>query len=98
MLPSAENVINGTYQPLSRPLFIYVNEAAAKRKEVIDFVDYYRTAGSKLIAEVRYIPLPELVYSKVRERFKKGDAGTAFGGLPEIGLGVEEIMNRPPKR
>ena len=98
VVPSAENVINGTYQPLSRPLFIYVNEAAAKRKEVIDFVDYYLTAGSKLIAEVRYIPLPEQIYSLVRERFTKGDMGTAFGGLPEIGLGVKEIMIRPPKR
>jgi len=98
VLPSAENVINGTYQPLSRPLFIYVSEAAAKRKEVTDFVDYYLTAGSKLITEVRYIPLPEHIYAKVRERFKKGDMGSAFGGLPEIGLGVEEIMSRPPKR
>jgi phosphate transport system substrate-binding protein len=98
VLPSAENVINGTYQPLSRPLFIYVSEAAAKRKEVIDFVDYYLTAGSKLITEVRYIPLPEHIYAKVHERFKKGDMGSAFGGLPEIGLGVEEIMSRPPKR
>ncbi len=98
VVPSAENVINGSYQPLSRPLFIYVNEAAAKRKEVIDFVDYYLTAGSKLIAEVRYIPLPEQIYSLVRERFTKGDMGTAFGGLPEIGLGVKEIMSRPPKR
>jgi phosphate transport system substrate-binding protein len=98
VLPSAENVINGTYQPLSRPLFIYVSESAAKRKEVMDFVDYYLTAGSKLITEVRYIPLPEHIYAKVRERFKKGDMGSAFGGLPEIGLGVEEIMSRPPKR
>ena len=98
VLPSAENVINGTYQPLSRPLFIYVSEPAAKRAEVREFVDYYMTAGSKLIAEVRYIPLPEHVYTKVRERFKKGDLGSAFGGVPEIGLGVEQIMSRPPKR
>jgi len=98
VLPSAENVINGTYQPLSRPLFIYISEAAAKRKEVIEFVEYYLTAGSKLITEVKYIPLPEHIYTKVRERFKKGDVGSAFGGVPEIGLGVEEIMSRPPKR
>lgn len=98
VLPSAENVINGTYQPLSRPLFIYVSEAAAKRTEVKDFVGYYLTEGPKLITEVRYIPLPEHVYTKVRERFIKGDVGSAFGGLPEIGLAVEEIMSRPPKR
>lgn len=98
VVPSAENVINGTYQPLSRPLFIYVSEAAAKRTEVKDFVGYYLKEGPKLITEVRYIPLPEHVYTKVRERFIKGDVGSAFGGLPEIGLAVEEIMSRPPKR
>ena len=98
VLPSAENVIKGIYQPLSRPLFIYVNEAAAKRTEVKEFVDYYLTEGPKLIAEVRYIPLPENVYTKVRERFKKGDVGTGFGGVPEVGLAVEEILRRPPKR
>ena len=98
VLPSAENVINGTYQPLSRPLFIYVNESAAKRTEVKDFVAYYLAEGPKLIAEVRYIPLPEQVYNKVGERFKKGDVGTGFGGVPEVGLAVDEIMSRPPKR
>jgi len=98
VLPSAENVINGTYQPLSRPLFIYVSESAAKRAEVKDFVAYYLTEGPKLIAEVRYIPLPEQIYNKVSERFKKGDVGTGFGGVPEVGLAVEEIMSRPPKR
>jgi len=98
VLPSAENVINGTYQPLSRPLFIYVSESAARRTEVKDFVAYYLTEGPKLIAEVRYIPLPEQVYIKVRERFTKGDVGTGFGGVPEVGLAVDEIMSRPPKR
>ncbi|MEQ1848548.1 MAG: protein sphX, partial [Nitrospira sp.] len=66
--------------------------------EVKDFVDYYLTAGPKLIAEVRYIPLPEPAYGMARERFKKGVLGTGFGGVPEVGLAVEEIMSRPPKR
>jgi phosphate transport system substrate-binding protein len=98
VLPSAENVIKGSYQPLSRPFFIYVSESAAKRTEVRDFVDYYLTEGPKLIAEVRYIPLAEQAYAMVRERFTKGVVGTGFGGVPEVGLAVEEIMSRPPKR
>jgi len=97
VLPSAENVIKGTYQPLSRPFFIYVSEAAAKRTEVKDFVEYYLTEGPKLIAEVRYIPLPAEAYGMARERFHKGLVGTGFGGVPEVGLAVEEIMSRPPK-
>jgi len=98
VLPSAENVIKGSYQPLSRPLFIYVSEAAAMRTEVRDFVGYYLKEGPKLIAEVRYIPLSEQAYNMARERFKKGVVGSGFGGVPEVGLAVEEIMSRPPKR
>jgi phosphate transport system substrate-binding protein len=98
VLPSAENVVKGTYQPLSRPFFIYVSESAAKRTEVKEFVDYYLTEGPKLIAEVRYIPLPTPAYGMARERFQKGLVGTGFGGVPEVGLAVEEIMSRPPKR
>ncbi len=98
VFPNAENVVNGSYQPLARPLFIYVSEAASKRTEVKDFVDYYLTEGPKLIAEVRYVPLHEQAYGMARERFKKGVVGTGFGGVPEVGLAVEEIMNRSPKR
>ncbi len=98
VLPSAENVLKGSYQPLSRPFFIYVSENAVKRTEVKDFVDYYLTEGPKLITEVRYIPLPEQAYVLVRERLNKGVVGTGFGGVPEVGLAVEEIMSRPPKR
>ncbi len=98
VFPNVENVVNGSYQPLARPLFIYVSETAAKRTEVKDFVDYYLTEGPKLIAEVWYIPLHKQAYGMARERFKTGVLGTGFGGVPEVGLAVEEIMNRPPKR
>lgn len=98
VLPSAESVLKGNYQPLSRPLFIYVSEHAAKRPEVKDFVEYYLTEGPKLIAEVRYIPLAEQAYGMAHERFKKGVVGTGFDGKPEVGLPVEEIMRRSPKQ
>ena len=39
--PSFDNVINGSYEPLSRPIFIYVSEKAAQRPEVKEFVEYY---------------------------------------------------------
>ena len=98
VFPNVENVVNGSYQPLARPLFIYVSETAAKRTEVQDFVDYYLVEGPKLIAEVGYVPLSQRAYGMARDRFKKGLLGTGFGGLSEAGLAVEEIMNRPPKR
>lgn len=98
VLPSAETVLKGSYQPLSRPLFIYVGEGSAKRTEVKQFVEYYLTEGPKLIAEVRYIRLLDQAYEMAHERFKKGVVGTGFGGGPEVGLSVEEIMKRPPKQ
>jgi phosphate transport system substrate-binding protein len=98
VLPSAETVLKGRYQPLSRPLFIYVSESSAKRPEVKQFVEYYLTEGPKLIAEVRYIPLADQAYGMARERFQKGTVGTGFGGEPEVGLPVEEIMKRSPKQ
>lgn len=98
VLPSVETVRDGSYQPLARPLFIYVNAEAAKRPEVRQFVEYYLTEGPKLIAEVRYVPLPDQAYGMARERFAKGVVGTGFGGEPEVGLPVEEIMKRPPKQ
>jgi phosphate transport system substrate-binding protein len=58
VLPSVENVINGTYQPLSRPLFVYVKESSAKRPEVREFVQFMMTQGADLVTEVGYVPLP----------------------------------------
>ncbi|GIW54384.1 MAG: hypothetical protein KatS3mg082_0788 [Nitrospiraceae bacterium] len=97
VLPSLENVTKGIYTPLARPLFIYVKESAAGRPEVREFVEFYLTRGPELIAEVKYLPLPANVYPLVLDRFRKGLLGTAFGGVPEVGLPVEEILNRQPK-
>jgi phosphate transport system substrate-binding protein len=97
VLPSLENVTKGRYHPLSRPLFIYVKEAAATRPEVRAFVEYYLTQGPKLIAEVGYLPLPDRAYKMGLDRFRSGRLGSGFSGVPEVDLPVEEILNRPPK-
>jgi phosphate transport system substrate-binding protein len=97
VLPSQENVLKGTYNPLSRPLFIYVNRKAAERPEVRDFVEFYLKQGSKLVQEVKYLPLPDAAYQMGLERFKQRQTGTGFGGTSEVGLPVEEILRREPK-
>ena len=58
ILPTYENVVKGTYQPLARPIFIYVNRRAADRADVQSFVEFYLTAGQALVKEVGYIGLP----------------------------------------
>src|SRR5687768_8316662 len=56
--PSIEAVNNGSYAPLSRPLFIYVRDTAAKRPEVAEFIKFFLTDGAQLAKEVGYVPLP----------------------------------------
>jgi phosphate transport system substrate-binding protein len=67
--PSLETVSNGTYSPLSRPLFIYVNSTAAKRPEVQGFVKFYLGNASTLSEEVGYVPLPAADYTAQSLKF-----------------------------
>lgn len=95
MEPSAANVIAGKYNPLSRPLFIYVNKKAAdERPEVKQFVEFYINNAKSLSSEVKYVPLPDSAYKLVGERFAKSDTGTVFGGHSEVGLTIDEILKR----
>jgi phosphate transport system substrate-binding protein len=95
--PSNENVLKGTYNPLSRPLFIYVSKKSAEKPEVKQFVEFAMTKGPGLVREVKYLPLPDEAYKMGLERFTKGQTGSGFGGVPEVGLPVMEILKRTPK-
>ncbi|MCR4282985.1 MAG: PstS family phosphate ABC transporter substrate-binding protein, partial [Bauldia sp.] len=65
--PSVETARNSTYQPLSRPLFIYVNRKSADQPEVGKFVEFYMDPknASDLVAEVGYVPLPETAVTQL---------------------------------
>jgi phosphate transport system substrate-binding protein len=69
--PSQETVINKTYAPLSRPLFIYVNNKATQRQEVIKFVDFYLNNAADLAKSAGYVPMPEAEYNAEKEKFSK---------------------------
>ena len=69
IFPSIETVKNKTYSPLGRPLFIYVNSTAAKRKEVQAFVDFYLTNGGVLSQEVGYISMTDEEYKAEKSKF-----------------------------
>ncbi len=98
VLPSLPNVLKGIYNPLSRPLFIYVNKKSADEKpEVREFVEFYLENAEILAKQVKYLPLPESAYEMGLERFQSRKVGTGFSGTPEVGLTVEEILNRTPK-
>jgi phosphate transport system substrate-binding protein len=75
VLPSATTVNNGTYRPLSRPVYIYVNKAAANRAEVRDFVNFYLANVPKLSTEVGSVPLQAADYTKAKQRFANRQVG-----------------------
>jgi phosphate transport system substrate-binding protein len=97
ILPSPENVLAGTYNPLSRPLFIYVSRKSMDKPAVKEFVEFYLKNVGSLAREVKYLPLPDTAYQMANERLRTLQTGTGFGGIPEVGLPVEEILKRPPK-
>lgn len=90
--PSARTVENGTYQPLSRPIFIYINAKSAKKPEVRDFIEFYNKQADALVREVKYIPLPPRAYAHNLEQLKAMKVGTKFGGEAKVGLTIDQLM------
>jgi phosphate transport system substrate-binding protein len=76
--PSLETVRGGTYQPLSRPIFIYVNRQALARPDLQRFADFYLTSVPALAAEVGYVPLADPEQRLVEERLAARTPGTLF--------------------
>lgn len=97
VLPTKETVEDGRYFPLSRPVFIYVNEAALKRPEVQDFAKFYLENSARLVPQVKYIALPKKAYDLGLEHLSKKKIGTVFAGHSEVGLKVEDLMKREAK-
>lgn len=94
IMPSVETATNGTYQPLTRPLFIYVNKKSADTKpEVGKFVEFYMNPknATALVEEVGYVPLPESAISTLNERFTNREIGTGFTGS-QVGVAVDELL------
>lgn len=95
--PSEVSVLDGTYQPLSRPIFIYVNEKAYQRPEVKEFVEYYMNNATKIAQQVKYVPLPQRAYDLNKEHLRKGKLGTVFGGVAEVGVKIDDLLAREAK-
>ena len=97
VLPSPEAVENGTYAPLSRPIFIYVNAKSMDKPEIMEFVEYYLKNAPKLVKEVKYVALPQKAYDIAADHFKHKKLGTVFGGKEEVGLKIEDLLKREAK-
>jgi phosphate transport system substrate-binding protein len=95
--PSEDTVLKGSYQPLSRPIFIYVNAKAIAKPEVKEFVEFYMKNGSRLAKEVKYVPLPPNAYTLNMDHVAKKKLGTVFGGVAEVGVTIDDLMKREAK-
>lgn len=93
--PSPESVKDGSYNPLARPIFIYVNAKSYKEKpEVKAFVEFYLTNAADLVEDVKYVPLPDKAYDALSQRVTEGKTGTVFGGKEQVGMTIEELLTK----
>jgi phosphate transport system substrate-binding protein len=91
--PSVATVDDTTYQPLARPIFIYVRTSALERPEVKSFVDFYlQEDNDSLISEVGYIPLSSEIYGKIQQRVAENKVGSIFEGGSTVGVKLNEVL------
>src|SRR5688572_8733685 len=95
--PSAKTVEDGTYQPLSRPIFIYGSKKAIAKPEVKEFVEFYLKNAPALVQAVKYVALPPKAYTLGLEHLQKGKIGTVFGGEAEVGVKIDDLLKREAK-
>jgi phosphate transport system substrate-binding protein len=76
--PSSENVENGTYTPLSRPIFIYVRKDSLERPEVASFVNFYLSNADSLVSEVGYVTLGTENYASYQALLDNQLVGTVY--------------------
>ena len=80
VMPSPESIQDGSYAPLSRPLFVYVRADSLQRPEVQEFVRFYLNEAAGLAPEVGYVASPDDVYAADLESFENAVAGS---GTPD---------------
>ncbi len=90
--PSEKTVMDGTYSPLSRPLFIYISKKSLAKPEVKNFAEFYLKNGPQLIKQAKFIPLPAQAHRLVMDRLAKQKTGTIFTGIDKVGLTIEDLL------
>jgi phosphate transport system substrate-binding protein len=97
ILPSTQTVEKNQYQPLSRPLFIYVNLRSSSNRRVLSkFVTLYINRVSKVADSVGYVPLPDAVRDINYINFNRGKTGTVFSGKARINSKISDLLPKKP--
>jgi len=91
-LPSVDAVKDGSYNPLARPIFIYVSKASLARPEVKKFIKFYLENAGDLVKDVGYVPLPEEAYELAQKRVDAMQTGSAYGGKDKVGMTIDALF------
>jgi len=92
--PGPETIANNSYQPFSRPEFIYIKKSEADRPDVKAFVEFHLNPEYQyLISEVGYVPLPESVMTVVRNRYQQGKVGSVFKSGSTVDINLHDALN-----
>jgi phosphate transport system substrate-binding protein len=95
VLPETATVEKAQYQPLSRPLFIYVNFENAQKKEPLQqFVNFYLQKVPKVVTSLGYVPLPDEAYRIGYIHLNSGKVGTVYAGKPQFDLTIAEVLRK----
>jgi len=94
VLPDIDTVSSGLYQPLSRPIFIYVNRARVDEKPILDaFIDFYMENAKALSQEVGYVPLTDEIYELAKKRYDNRVVGSIYaGGGSQVGVSLADLL------
>ena len=92
--PNTETVARGLYQPLSRPLFIYINRTHINDNQTISaFVDFYLSNAPELVDDVGYIPLTDTLYELAQQRYETQTTGSVFEGSgATVGVSLADLL------
>jgi phosphate transport system substrate-binding protein len=93
-IPSPETIADGTYSPLSRPLFFYVNKKSLQDKPAVAaFIKFITEKGAEYMPSAGFVALPTEAYALIQKRADEGKTGTVFKGA-EIGLKITDVLAR----
>jgi len=93
--PTPASIRDGSYQPLSRPMFLYTSQSGLRRPETKRFLSWYLSNIARLVESVGYIPLPPSTNAEIFARFKRAATGSAFPPTSSnVGIGSSDLLDR----
>jgi phosphate transport system substrate-binding protein len=93
VMPTYDNVRNGLYHPLTRPLFVYLSQEQACRPAVRQFITFFLAQAPVLVKETGYVPFSPALYERVRQRFVQQRTGSLFAGKNSAGGPIDQLLN-----